>query len=264
MRGQLPGSPPPSKESDKKGISSSVEMEYLLDKSHTCPVCHRVFTAKTVLSKKAESNGLDIDLMPRFKNVDLLKYRVVECPSCGYADLDQSFEKINPREASSLKEKALKNDKDAPSEAFVREYADAYRYYKSALRCCLVRGCRSSKRGQTAINAAWLLRSWREKLKWDGYVISDTDPMTMDEERKLIKYALRNFKDAELNEEFPISGMDEPTFDYFMAALCYNQDEIDNAGKYVLRALSNRALKPLLRPMAEDLRDMIKERRHQA
>ena len=96
----------------------------------------------------------------------------------------------------------------------------------------------------------------------EGKIVLENDPMSEEEERKLIKYTLRNLKEAEMKEDFPINGMSEGTFDYLMAVLCFRQDEINDAGRYILRSLQDRSLKPGIRPMAEDLRDMIKEKRH--
>ena len=264
MRGQLPGSPKPSPKKTEKSEPKEEfdELELLFDKEHTCPVCESVFTAKEVRAGKAQSDEMDLDLRPRFKNIDPIKYRVIECPCCGYADFSKTFSSVRDRERLMLREKRLKYETDAPSEGFVREYSDAHRYYKSAMRCCLIRGAKSSKRAYTALNAAWLLRGWREHIRSRGYSVSDESVMSMDEERKLLKYAWKNFRDAETKEDFPISGMGESTYDYFMAVLSYNLDQINDAGKYILRALQSRDLKPILRTKAEDVRDMIREKRH--
>jgi uncharacterized protein (DUF2225 family) len=264
MRGELPGSPKPIPGAGKKNSvgDDASELLLLLDKEHKCPVCNYKFKSKVMRSGKAQSDGMDLDLRPRFKNVDPIKYRVTECPVCGYADMESSFGKLRPKEVAALKDKSTKWEPDAPKEEVMRDYPDAYRCYKSALRCCLIRSSKSSIRGYTALNAAWLLRGWRERLEDDGRVVTDADEMSENEERKLIKYALRNLQEAELGEDFPICGMEETVFDYLMAALCYDQDRIDDAGRYVLRALQSRTISAVLRPKAEDLRDLIKEKRN--
>ncbi len=266
MRGQLPGSPKPT-EGEKKekrytrSLDAFDEMDVLIDREHTCMVCRTSFTTKSVCIEKAQSDGMDLDTRPRFKNIDPIKYRIVECPVCGFADFERYFKDVSQKEIAVLKEKRLKNDKYADLEEISRDYPDAYRYYKSVMRCGLIRGSKSSKRGYTALNTAWLLRGWRENLKRDDYIIQDTDPMCEEEERKVLKYALRNFMEAETKESFPICGMDESTFDYLMAALCYEQGQIMDSQRYLLRCLQNRTLKPVLRVKAEDLREMIRERK---
>ena len=263
MRGQLPGSPPPSKDKNgEKGRNELDELDLLLDRNYVCPVCDNELKVKDIRPGKARPNGMDMDLRPRFMNIDVLKYRVIECPACGYADLSKTFTRVMEKERKVLLEKRIRYEQEKPSEEeYVREYADAYRYYKSALRCCLIRGAKSSKRGLTALYAAWLLRGWREKLREDGFMVAPNDVMGIDEERKLIKYALRNLKDADMGESYPINEMDEGTLQYLLAALCYMQDEINEAYGYVVKALFDRGLKPNIRPMAEDLRDDIKAKR---
>ncbi|MCR5235631.1 MAG: DUF2225 domain-containing protein [Lachnospiraceae bacterium] len=263
MRGQLPGSPPPSKDKNgEKGMNELDELDLLLDRNYICPVCDNELKVKDIRSGKARPNGMDMDLRPRFKNIDVLKYRVIECPACGYADLSKTFTNVMEKERKALLDKRIRYDQKMTSEEkYAREYSDAYRYYKSALRCCLIRGSKSSQRGFTALYAAWLLRGWREKLRKNDFVVTPADVMGIDEERKLIKYALRNLKDADMSEDYPINGMDEGTLQYLLAALCYMQDEMKDASNYVSRALRDKGLRPNIHLMAEELRDHIKDKR---
>lgn len=238
------------------------EEELLFDKEYTCPVCERKFTAKVVRSSRVMSGGMDIDMRPKTKNIEVMKYRVQECPLCGYASLERSFNDVRKREAVYLREKCLSWDTEAEMEDSARSYEDAYHHYRAAIRCNLVRGAKSSIRGYTALCAAWLLRSWRESLEKEGKTIADDSPMSSEEERRLIKYAVNNFKDAEVHENFPLNRMEEPTFNYLMAVLTYKQQNRADAQRYVIRALQSSTLKPTVRRMAEDLRDMIKHKEH--
>ena len=261
MRG-LPGSPTPDKGAAKGGSAENDmdELALLIDRLYECPVCTTKFSIKEVKAGKASSDGLDMDLRTRYKNIDVNKYKVIECPVCGYADMLKYYGRLSKREFDALKQNNIGRNRSELSEDYVRSYTDAYGHYKAALRCNLVRGAKSSKRAYTALYSAWLLRGWRESMERSG---NSTDGLEMskDEERKLIKYALKNLKDAEMNEDFPINDMNEPVFDYLMAALSYEQGDLDDAGKYVMRALQNKGLKGVVRPMAEDLRDMIKNDR---
>lgn len=67
------------------------EQDFLFDKSFTCPLCDREFKARTVKIGKAKLAGSDLDLRPRYEQIDLLKYDVIMCPSCGYASLSRFF-----------------------------------------------------------------------------------------------------------------------------------------------------------------------------
>lgn len=263
MRGQLPGSPAPSekKATDSRRLNAPGELELLFDKEHTCPVCNNTFTSKQVREGKAQLDGRDIDLRPKFLNIDVMKYRVVECPVCGYAGIAKSFSKISDNDARLLREKRLRYDTDAKSEESAREYADAYRYYKSAMRCALIKSAKSSQRGITALYTAWLLRGWREKMREDGYTVAPSEVMGIAEERKLLKYALRNLREAERSENFPINGMEDSAFEYLVAALCYEQDLLDDAANYLSLASEVGIMKPNLGRMADELRREIREKR---
>ncbi len=258
MRGSLPGNDVELLD----GIETdSNESALLYDRKHTCPICSRQFTAKTVLSSKVFSRGSDLDLRPKDGNVDTIKYNVVECPVCGYADLISSFDNVLPKERDELKEKSIKWDIEANLSEVERDYHQAYTYYKTAMRCDLIRGAKKGKRAYTAMYTAWLLRGWREAMEKAEIEVKPTDAMGIQEEMKILKYARANFKDAEVSEEFPINGISEPTFDYLMAAISYMVDEREDATKYVLRALRNKELKPNLRIKAEDLKDLITKKK---
>lgn len=265
MRG-LPGSPWPEKgeTGSDAGLEDQFgELDMLIDRVHECPVCSVKFSIKEVKVGKASSDGMDLDLRTRYRNLDANKYKVVECPRCGYADMLKYFGKLNKREIAALKEKNIGRGREEMAEECARSYSDAYDSYKAALRCNLIRGSKSSRRAHTALYSAWLLRGWRESMEKAG-MSADGLEMSEDEERKLIKYALKNLKNAEMTEDFPINDMSEPIFDYLMAALSYEQGELDDAGRYVLLALQNKTLKGVVRPMAEDLREMIKQDRKKA
>ena len=264
MRGQLPGSARPESDGNKetaKSLDDFDEVVFLADRDHTCPVCRTRFTSKVIKPGEIKTEGMDIDMRPRSVNADIIKYRVVECPGCGFADMEKYFNEVGTNEAALIKEKLIrKADADDINE-ISREYAEAYRYYRSALRCALIRSLKSSRRGYIALNTAWLLRGWREKLMNEGYMVMDTDPMSAEEEKKILSYTLRTFMDAWANEDFPVCGMDGPTFDYLIAALCYEQGHIADSQKYLLRCLQEQDLKPVLRTMAEELREMIRAKK---
>ncbi len=255
MRGNLPGS---SNISEAQSALSEEEA-LLFDKKHTCPICEANFTAKTPRAGKLASDGMDDDLRPRYRNLDALKYRIIECPVCGYADLEKFFETVRKREIPSLRNGALRWDREAELEGTVIDYPQAYARYKSAIRCNLIRGAQQSKRAYTALCTAWLLRGWRESIEDEGKSVSPSDTMGQLEEMKLIRYAAKNYKEAETKEGFPMSGMEESTYDYLMAALSYKTNERSDAERYVLRALRSRELKTTLRTRAEDLREELKK-----
>ena len=254
MRGILPGNTVNT--SSLSGHSD--EIEYLLDKKHKCPVCKKEFTCKIVKSGKIRMGGTDMDLRPKYISIDTMKYRVIECPSCGFADMDNTFDTVSEKEAIALLDKRIRFDVDYPFLEGVRNYPEAYRIYKAAIRSDLIRNAKKSKRAYTALCTAWLLRGWRETMEECGVEIEADAPMSKNEENKLIKYVIKNFREAEQTESFPLNGITEPTYDYLMAALSYNMNELKDAETYVMRALRSKELKSTIRTQAEDLRDIIR------
>ena len=76
---------PKKVEKDEQGKPVPVmqEQDFLFDKSFTCPICDREFKSRTVKIGKAKLAGSDLDLRPRYEQIDLLKYDIIMCPYCG-------------------------------------------------------------------------------------------------------------------------------------------------------------------------------------
>ena len=237
------------------------EAELLLTKEHTCPVCELQFKTRTPKMSKVIKERDDLDLRPKYGNLDVVKYQVVECPGCGFADLERDFANPTGTAVKLFKTQGMKTVFNASRDEGVREYSDAFKHYKSAIRCNMICASKKGKRGYTMLMTAWLLRGWREEAEMMGETIRDTDIYSTTEEKKLLKYAAMNFLEAESTEDFPIYGINESTFDYLLAALLYETGDIDNSSRLVLRALHNKELKPVYRIKAEDLRDMLKKLR---
>ncbi len=265
MRGKLPGSPITDNMLEARNVvlddplKMYNEAGLLYDKKYTCPVCGKEFTSKVVRTGKAFLEGMDLDLRQRFVNLDPIKYYVLECPKCGYADMESTFEKVNRFELEELKKNKTIKSLAAKLPYDIRDHAEALMHYKSAMRCDLIRKAKYGKRGYTALYTAWLLRGWREAMNIAGETVTDTDPMSEKEEYKLLKYAYTNFREAELKESFPINGIKENTFDYIMAALSYMLDNKAESYKYVTRVLHGENLTPTLRIKAEDLQNTLRK-----
>ena len=81
-----------AQESKKAPVAE--EQDFLFSKSYECPICSKQFKVRTVKAGRARLLGSDVDLRPRYENVDVLKYDVILCPRCGYAALSWVFEFI--------------------------------------------------------------------------------------------------------------------------------------------------------------------------
>ncbi len=286
MRGILPGSAPDDQKAEKGGIlpgsvpqkavpkgaapvpdrareeepagrsrNNPSESELLLDRKYSCPVCGSHFTAPAVKAGKAMLEKRDMDLCNRYKNIDPLKYRVVECPGCGYAALDNDFEHISKRETASLRDQLNARSQQMPLSG-VRTYEEAFRLYRAALRIALMKGGKKSERAGIALHTAWLLRTRRDSPEG-----AESGKDYAGEEQNYLKYALQHFLMARTEESYPIRNMNEAGLDYLLAALSYETGEKKEAEKFTSWVLQNRECSRGIRIMAEDLWDLLHQER---
>ncbi len=265
MRGQLPG----DKEINKSHISgkdvgplkSRLDPSFFVTKKAYCCICEHEFDSESLMSGKAQSDGFDIDLRPRYKNIDLVLYRVIRCPQCGYSNIDKFFSYLSKTERSMLSKDMIPGfDEETPSFSN-RDYENVYPLYRSALRNALSSGMKVSKRAYIALYTAWLLRGWREEKELLEETVKPEDPMSPEAEKKLLSYALKNFSDAAINEDFPICGIDEPTFYYLIAALSHMTGNDKQAYDYTRMSL--RCDPPptvMIRTKAEDLQMVMRKK----
>ena len=68
-----------------------IDADYIFDKRMTCVVCDKPFTTKILKSNRARRLESDVDLRPRYENIDTLKYGICSCPNCGYSAMHSAF-----------------------------------------------------------------------------------------------------------------------------------------------------------------------------
>ena len=144
------------------------EGKYLIDRKYNCPVCGTAFTSKAVKSNVSRQLGFDMDLRPRYEQLDNVKYGVVLCPECGYATLATTFkdavfdnqkDMINKKITPAFKQLAYKE----PAEKYT--YNDALVRYKQAAQLCLaLPDIKASKKANTCLRMGWIIRGQQEEL----------------------------------------------------------------------------------------------------
>ncbi len=264
MRGILPGdSPSKAKKADDGNIIEeySVDASLFRPKTYHCKVCDREFEYECLKSGKAQSDGYDLDLRPRFKNLDITLYRIVRCPHCGYTDIDEFFSKLKNSEAAAIKAKSQPSSEELPVTFAERNFENTYPLYRAALRDSLLGGVKVSRRAYIALYTAWLIRAWREEKEKNGITVSPSDPMSIEMENKLLKYTFQNFNTAADSEIFPICGIKEDNFYYLQAALAYKLGDFKNSYYLVRSTLKDRSAPLFLRRKAEDLVTLLKKAR---
>ena len=129
---------------EKAAVAEPVEQDFLFEKSYTCSICDKEFKAKTVKIGKAKLVGTDLDLRPKYENVDMLKYDIISCPHCGYTALSRYFKFITAPQAKRIQEVISKSFKAQPDTKEIYTYEEAVERYKLTLANAIVKQAKPS------------------------------------------------------------------------------------------------------------------------
>lgn len=247
---------PKKAEADGEGKSASQtvqEQDFLFDKSFTCPICDAEFKARTVKIGKAKLAGTDLDLRPKYEQVDLLKYDIILCPYCGYAALSRYFKFVTSPQAKNIKKMISPSFKpQKPKEIYT--YDEALERYKLTLANAIVKQAKPSEKAYICLKTAWLLRGKGEHLDPEAPDYGDQKKQIDQEENEFLRNALEGFLAARQTENFPMCGMDEPTVDYLIAVTAMRFEQYDVSSRLVAGILASNA-----NPRMKDKARMIKE-----
>ncbi len=240
------------------------EKDLLLDRSYTCPLCGASFKAKSVKTGVAKLIDTEMDLRPRYHNIDVLKYDVVLCPECGYTALAKYFPTLNSAQKNNVEKKVAANYKkrDIPQDYY--DYDCAVERYKMALINTMVKISEISEIGYVCLKLSWLLQNRRDS-------INGTTPEALAEKGKYDKMAMSYTKEAlkylmqaRMEEDYPICGMDEATLDYLLAALATMDEQLDVASRMLSTVTSSREASDRLKNKAFDLKQLISQKQKAA
>ncbi len=217
-------------------------LDYIYDKSYTCPVCGNEVKARTVKVGKARNVSKDTDLMPRYENINPLFYDVVLCQNCGYAALSRYFEKLKHDQALLIKSTITQKFR-------AKVYPDLYdedvaiERYKLALLNAVVKNSKLSEKAFICLKLSWMYR-----LKEDN-----------ENELKFSEQALTGFKEAFTKESFPICGMDTYTLVYLLGELSRRIGDNESALRWLGKVIVTPGVSPRLKELARDQRDLIRD-----
>ena len=232
------------------------ETSCLLDRKQVCPVCGAEFRSKDVKSGKVRTLGSDTDLRPRYEKVDILKYGIIMCTSCGYAAYSKNFKEITESQKKVVREKitpGFKNKETGP----VYTYDDAILRYRVAFANAMVMGVKTSQKANVALRLGWVLRGKAESLDESMENYQEVLAKYRAEEDKYLKMAFDGFMEARQVEDYPIAGMDQPTLDFLIGALSVRYDQFEIASRLLGDILLNKNATDRMKDKARDLRDEI-------
>ena len=233
------------------------EQDYLFDKATTCPICDKEFKTKTVKVGKVKLAGTDMDLRPKYDQVDLLKYDIVMCPHCGYAALSRFFKFVTSPQAKHIKETISASFKPQTDVKEIFTYDDALERYQLTLANAIVKQAKPSEKAYICLKTAWLLRGKGEHMDTNAPDYAEQKKKLDDEENEYLHNALEGFLSARQTESFPMCGMDEPTVDYLISVLSLRFEQYDVASRLVAGILTNPSANPRMKDKARMIKEMV-------
>lgn len=232
------------------------EQDYLFDKSFTCPICDKEFKARTVKIGKVKLSGTDLDLRPKYDQVDLLKYDIIMCPHCGYAALSRFFKFVTSPQAKNI-QKAISASFKPQAEKETYSYDDALERYKLTLVNAIVKQAKPSEKAYICLKTAWLLRGKGEHLDQNAPDYAEQKKQVDAEENEFLHNALEGFLAARQTESFPMCGMDEPTVDYLISVIAMRFEQFDVASRLIAGILTSPTANPRMKDKARMIKEMI-------
>ena len=251
----------PKKEEEGEGKAAAApvmqEQDYLFDKAFKCPICDKDFKSKTVKVGKVKLAGTDMDLRPKYDQVDLLKYDIIMCPYCGYATLSRFFKFITSPQAKHIKESISAAFKPQTETKEIYDYEDALERYQLALANAIVKQAKPSEKAYICLKTAWLLRGKGEHMDTAAPDYEEQKKKLDEEESEYLHNALEGFLSARQTESFPMCGMDEPTVDYLIAVLAMRFEQYDVSSRLLAGILTNPAANPRMKDKARTIKEML-------
>ena len=245
------------KDDQGKPVPVMQEQDFLFDKSFTCPICDREFKSRTVKIGKAKLAGSDLDLRPRYEQIDLLKYDIIMCPYCGYAALSRFFKFLTSPQAKNIQKTISATFKPQKETKEIYTYDEALERYKLTLANAIVKQAKSSEKAYICLKTAWLLRGKAEHLDKNLPDYEEQKKQCEDEENEFLRNALEGFLAARQTESFPMCGMDEPTVDYLISVTAMRFEQYDVASRLITGILTSPGANPRMKDKARDVKEML-------
>lgn len=252
-------------EAEKKKAEKAAEVRELEEKdliyikNVECACCGQSFKERAIRPGKARMISQDMDLRPRYKELDTMKYNITACPICGYAALTRDFIRLSSGQAKLVKEKISMNFTGLKYEGETYSYDEAIARSKLALVNTVVKRGKISERAYICLTLGWLTRGKAESIAEDVPGREEMVKKFSDEENDYLLKAAEGFTEALLKESFPICGLDEYTFFYLLSALDYETGRYNDSLKFIEKILINRAVSERIKDKARRIKEAIGE-----
>lgn len=235
------------------------ENSLLLDKTTQCPLCDSKFMARLVKTGKARLISQDIDLRPRYQEIDALKYGVIACPTCGYAALLKNFPLLGSAQRKLIRDNISASFTGLGPEKAIYNYDDAISRHKLALVNAVVKRGRLSERAYLCMLIGWLTRAKRETLPGDYPHHDQLVEKLKAEEKSFLLKAKEGFMEAFSKEGFPLYTLDEHTSIYVIAALAAETGQYEEALRWISQLITSNA-NDRIKEKGRTLKEMIQKK----
>ena len=235
------------------------EKKYTYVKKINCTNCGAQFQDLRLLNGKLRRKEPDMDLRPRFQFVDSLKYGVTACPFCGFAAPVKSFERLTSLQQKRIREKITSQFMQRePLSGETIDYATAMGQYELALVCAMAMEVPLSEQAHLCLQLSWLIRGRLEEADAEpGLLEEDLYKQLQEKEERYYRQAYDSLSKAFTQEDFPICGMDQSTFDYLLAVMSFHFKEYDLAVRYCGNVVQEKGISAKLKDKALMLKDEI-------
>lgn len=245
------------KEKEKKEYQQPREADMLFDKTYVCPVCDQEFKAKTIRAGKIRMLGTDMDLRPKYENIDMMKYETIACPHCGYAALSRYFKYMTTMQLKLIKEGICANYHPHPMDGEIYTHEEALERYKLTLANAIVKKAKASEKAYICLKMGWLIRGMGEALDPAEAEYDDKKKAYVTMEREYLRNALEGFLSACQTESFPMCGMDEITVDYLVAVLALECGEYETSKKLLGKVITSPTANSRVKDKARDAKEVL-------
>ncbi len=233
------------------------EKECILDKTCKCRICDLSFKTKTVKTGKAKLVSQDVDLRPRYREIDSIKYGVIACPVCGYAALAKNFDILTSGQAALIREKISSSFTGLPAPGDTYTYDDAIQRHKLALVNAVIKRGKTSERAYLCLLIAWLLRAKREEVEASAVADAPAQCSKLKaEEDEFLEKALEGLNEAYTKENFPLYVLDEQTATYMIAALYLETGKREDALRWAGKIITNQNAPDRIKDKARHIKDL--------
>ncbi|MCL2698931.1 MAG: DUF2225 domain-containing protein [Defluviitaleaceae bacterium] len=218
--------------------------KFVFEKKFECPVCSIAFSAPIAKYGKSRVVSQDADLKQNYSPFDPIAYDVVVCPSCGYAESVDSFEKpvMDRIKANIIEVIRPKFCGHVYPMEITTEMA--LERFHIMIANSEVKNGKIGTRAYTYLKMAWVCRN-AEDIRESIY----------------LKMALDHFKEALQKEAPPIAGMDSNAVSYIIGELERRTGDDEAAIRWFSAIVASAGAEGRLKDRARNQKDLILQER---